>query len=138
MQDLALTPDAARVVVACASPYHHQAFRTADLADDGRYTTSSYPNQELTLTGKLDAPVGFGTGSAVDIWRLDDPLAGEGTLIGSATVAADGHGQLHRPSEEVGLHDRVCRIVKADFVLGDRMPRSAWRAASSLGLGYLM
>ncbi|MER5660047.1 hypothetical protein [Streptomyces mirabilis] len=39
-----LTPDAARVVVACASPYHHQAFRTADLADDGRHTTSSYPD----------------------------------------------------------------------------------------------
>lgn len=190
LQDLALTPDAARVVVACASPYYHQAFRTADLADDGRYTTSHYPdavaiapdgtiaagvdgasspdvhlftqgsstafktwdfpppspyatttlasgglawapdasrvfavtkdsgsssltlqvlnhpqvattvtvqapassprNQDLTLTGKLEAPVGFGTGSTVDIWRLDDPLAGEGTLIGSATVAADG------------------------------------------------
>ncbi|MHA5049715.1 YncE family protein [Streptomyces sp. SD15] len=190
LQDLALTPDAARVVVACASPYYHQSFRTADLADDGRYTTSHYPNavaiapdgtiaagidgayspdvhlftqgdstafktwdfpasspyttntlqsaglawapdasrifavtkdssgssltlqvlnhpqvattvtvqapassprnQDLTLTGKLDAPVGFGTGSTVDIWRLDDPLAGEGTLIGSATVAADG------------------------------------------------
>ncbi|MCX4699223.1 hypothetical protein [Streptomyces sp. NBC_01373] len=190
LQDLALTPDAARVVVACASPYYHQAFRTADLSDDGRYTTSHYPNsvavapdgtiaagingasspdvylfpqgdstafhtwdfpasspyttntlqsgglawapdgsrifavtedsgssslslqvlnhpqvdttvtvrapassprnQDLTLNGKLVAPVGFGTGSTVDIWRLDDPLAGEGTMIGSATVAADG------------------------------------------------
>ncbi|MFF3575747.1 hypothetical protein [Streptomyces mirabilis] len=49
-----------------------------------------FPVVHLTLTGKLDAPVGFGTGSTVDIWRLDDPLAGEGTLIGSATVAADG------------------------------------------------
>jgi hypothetical protein len=37
-----------------------------------------------------------------------------------------------------GLHDRVCRIVKADFVLGDRMRRSVWRAAFSWGLGYLM
>lgn len=190
LQDLALTPDAARVVVACASPYYHQAFRTTDLADDGRYTTSHYPdavaiapdgtiaagvdgasepdvhlfapgdstayktwdfpapspyatttlqpgglawtpdagrifavtkdsgsssltlqvlnhpqvsttvtvqapassprNQNLTLTGKLEAPVGFSTTSSVDIWRLDDPLAGEGTLIGSAPVAADG------------------------------------------------
>ncbi|MEU9284542.1 hypothetical protein AB0D57_07360 [Streptomyces sp. NPDC048275] len=190
LQDLALTPDAARIVVACSSPYYHQAFRTADLADDGRYTTDSYPNavaiapdgtiaagingasspdvhlftqgnstayktwdfpapspyatntlqsaglawapdggrifavtkdssassltlqvlnhpqvpttvtvqapassprnQDLTLTGKLEAPVGFGTGSTVDIWRIDDPLAGEGTLIGSADVAADG------------------------------------------------
>ncbi|MGW1785947.1 hypothetical protein ACWCQQ_43745 [Streptomyces sp. NPDC002143] len=190
LQDLALTPDATRIVVACASPYYHQAFRTADLSDDGRYTTSHYPNavaiapdgtiaagidgasspdvylfpqgastafktwdfpassayttnalqsaglawtpdasrvfavtkdsssssltlqvlnhpqvdtsvtvqapassprnQDLTLTGKLDAPVGFGAGTTVDIWRLDDPTAGEGTLIGSATVAADG------------------------------------------------
>ncbi|MFE0251358.1 hypothetical protein [Streptomyces sp. NPDC059010] len=190
LQDLALTPDAERVVVACASPYYHQVFRTADLADDGRYATSHYPNavaiapdgtvaagvdganspdvrlfapgastdfhswdfpapspyatttlqsgglawtpdatrlfavtkdsnsstltlqvlnhpqvpttvtvqapassprnQPLTLSGKLDAPVGFGTGGTVDIWRLDDPAAGEGTLIGSAPVAADG------------------------------------------------
>jgi sugar lactone lactonase YvrE len=189
LQDLALTPDGARVVVACASPYYHQAFRTADLADDGRYTTGHYPdavavapdgtiaagidgayspdvylfthgnstafktwdfpaasgaitylrpaglawapdasrvfavtengssssltlrvlnhpqvattvtvqapassprNQNLTLSGKLEAAVGFGAGSTVDIWRLDDPTAGEGTLIGSATVAADG------------------------------------------------
>ncbi|GAA3377192.1 hypothetical protein GCM10020367_51910 [Streptomyces sannanensis] len=190
LQDLALAPDGGRVVVACASPYYHQAFRTADLSDDGRYTTSHYPNavaispdgtiaagvdgahspdvhlftpgdsaafktwdfpasspyttntlqsaglawapddsrvfavtkdsssssltlqvldhpqvattvtvqepassprnHELTLTGKLEAAVGFGAGNTVDIWRLDDPLAGEGTLIGSATVAADG------------------------------------------------
>ncbi|MEU2286628.1 hypothetical protein ABZ614_32665 [Streptomyces sp. NPDC013178] len=190
LQDLALTPDAERVVVACASPYYHQAFRTADLADDGTYTTSHYPdavavapdgtiaagingatspdvylftpgdstafkswdfpaaspytsntlqsgglawspdgsrifavtqdssssslslqvldfpqlattvtvqapassprNQNLTLTGKLEAPVGFGAGTTVDIWRIDDPSAGEGTMIGSANVAADG------------------------------------------------
>ncbi|MFF5476871.1 hypothetical protein ACFY5C_05935 [Streptomyces sp. NPDC012935] len=51
---------------------------------------SSPRNQQLTLTGKLVAPVGFGAGTTVDIWRLDDPMAGEGTLIGSATVAADG------------------------------------------------
>jgi hypothetical protein len=37
-----------------------------------------------------------------------------------------------------GLHDRVRRIVKADFVLGDRMRRSVWRAAFSWGSGYLM
>ncbi|MEV7522304.1 hypothetical protein [Streptomyces sp. NPDC091371] len=192
LQDLAVTPDAERVVVACAAPYYHQAFRTADLADDGRYATSSYPNsvavspdgtiaagidgayspdlhlfaqgdstafkswdfppssdtqykadtlrsaglawapdgsrifavtetgssssvglrvldhpqvatsvtvqapassprnQDLALTGRLKAPVGFAAGSTVDIWRLDDPTAGEGILIGSATVAADG------------------------------------------------
>ncbi|POX51224.1 YncE family protein [Streptomyces sp. Ru72] len=198
LRDLALTPDGARVVVACASPYYHQAFRTADLADDGRYTTGHYPdsvaiapdgtiaagvdgasspdvylftqggstafktwdfpasspyatntlqsaglawapdgsrifavtedsgsssltlqvldfpqvtttvtvqapassprNQDLTLTGRLEAPVGFGAGTTVDIWRLDDPAAGEGTLIGSATVAADGtFGYTDRP-----------------------------------------
>jgi sugar lactone lactonase YvrE len=189
LQDLALTPDAARIVVACASPYYHQAFRTADLSDDGHYTTGAYPdavaiasdgeiaagsdsstapdvylfgqgnstafkswdfpapsgswdtletaglawapdgsrlfavtevgsrsslalkvldppqadttvtvhapassprNQDLTVTGKLESAVGFSPGTTVDVWRLDDPLAGEGTLIGSATVAADG------------------------------------------------
>ncbi|MGP4013041.1 hypothetical protein [Streptomyces sp. 4N124] len=30
------------------------------------------------------APVGFGAGTTVDIWRIDDPIAGEGTMIGSA------------------------------------------------------
>jgi sugar lactone lactonase YvrE len=192
LQDLAVTPDAERVVVACGWPYYHQAFSTTDLSDDGRYATDSYPNsvavspdgtiaagldganspdahlfaqgdgtafkswdfppssdtqykadtlrsaglawapdgsrifavtetgssssvglrvldhpqvatgvtvqapassprnQDLTLTGRLEAPVGFAAGSSVDIWRLDDPTAGEGVLIGSATVAADG------------------------------------------------
>ncbi|MGC9378341.1 YncE family protein [Streptomyces sp. MH13] len=51
---------------------------------------SSPRNQDLTLTGRLEAPVGFGAGNTVDIWRIDDPMAGEGTLIGSASVAADG------------------------------------------------
>ncbi|MGW4559373.1 hypothetical protein ACWEP2_23380 [Streptomyces sp. NPDC004279] len=190
LQDLALTPDAGQVVVACAAAHYHQVLRTADLSDDGIYTTSWSPsavaiapdgtvaagvrgtsgpdvqlftpgnstaftawdfpppsdyatttlesaglawapdgsrifavtedsnsssltlrvlnhpqvattvtvqapassprNQDLTLTGKLKASVGFGAGSTVDIWRLDDPAAGEGTLIGSAPVAADG------------------------------------------------
>ncbi len=51
---------------------------------------SSPRNQDLTLTGQLEAPVGFGAGNTVDVWRIDDPMAGEGTLIGSASVAADG------------------------------------------------
>ncbi|MFE0806777.1 YncE family protein [Streptomyces sp. NPDC058794] len=55
-----------------------------------RAPASSPRNQDLTLTGKLEAPVGFGAGNTVDIWRIDDPMAGEGTLIGSANVAADG------------------------------------------------
>ncbi|WP_336246814.1 hypothetical protein [Streptomyces cupreus] len=190
LQDVALTPDGRQIVVACAAAHYHQVLRTADLADDGIYTTNwsptavavapdstiaagvygpSWPdvqlftqgnstaytawdfpepsdyanttlvsgglawapdgsrifavtetsgsssltlqvlnhpqvattvtvqapassprNQNLTLTGKLEAPVGFGAGSTVDIWRIDGPMAGEGTLIGSATVAADG------------------------------------------------
>ncbi len=55
-----------------------------------RAPASSPRNQDLTLTGKLEAPVGFGAGNTVDIWRIDDPTAGEGMLIGSASVAADG------------------------------------------------
>ncbi|AZM51084.1 hypothetical protein DMB38_30820 [Streptomyces sp. WAC 06738] len=44
LNELALTPDARQVVLACASPYDHQAFRTADLSHDGFYTTDAYPN----------------------------------------------------------------------------------------------
>lgn len=51
---------------------------------------SSPRNQDLTLTGKLEAPIGFAAGTTVEIWRLDDPSAGEGSMIGTANVAADG------------------------------------------------
>ncbi|MFI0982495.1 hypothetical protein ACH4SP_36500 [Streptomyces sp. NPDC021093] len=66
LQDLALTPDGSRVVVACASPYYHQAFRTSDLSDDGRYTTDSYPNSVAVAP---DGTIAAGSSSLdKDVW----------------------------------------------------------------------
>jgi hypothetical protein len=44
MMDIALSPDGTQVLVASGAPYFHQVYRSSDLADDGRYPTSSYPN----------------------------------------------------------------------------------------------
>ncbi|MFF7192793.1 YncE family protein [Streptomyces sp. NPDC008079] len=44
MQDIALSADGKQVLVASGAPYFQQAYRTSDLADDGRYTTEAYPN----------------------------------------------------------------------------------------------
>ncbi|MGW4032775.1 YncE family protein [Streptomyces sp. NPDC004838] len=43
-EDIALSPDGDQVVVASGFPYHLQVYRTSDLAEDGAYTTGSYPN----------------------------------------------------------------------------------------------
>lgn len=44
LRDLALSPDGKQVVVASASPYYHQAYRTSDLTPDVKYASDSYPN----------------------------------------------------------------------------------------------
>ncbi|MGW3110675.1 YncE family protein [Streptomyces sp. NPDC001091] len=43
-QDLAITPDGRRVVVASASPNSHAVYDTADLSEDGTYPSDAYPN----------------------------------------------------------------------------------------------
>ncbi len=42
--DLQVTPDGKDVVVASGAPYYHQVFKTSDLNEDGKYTTTAYPN----------------------------------------------------------------------------------------------
>jgi hypothetical protein len=51
---------------------------------------SSPRNQELTLTGELHSTTSFASGTTVQVSRIDDPSAGEGTFLGTATVAPDG------------------------------------------------
>lgn len=67
LQDLALTPDATRIVVACASPYYHQAFRTADLSDDGRYTTGAYPDA-VAIASDGEIAAGSNSSTAPDVY----------------------------------------------------------------------
>ncbi|GAB1689883.1 YncE family protein [Krasilnikovia sp. M28-CT-15] len=43
LNDLRLTPDAGRVLVACGSPYRHTALSTVDLANAFVYTSVAYP-----------------------------------------------------------------------------------------------
>ncbi|MEU9340434.1 Ig-like domain repeat protein [Streptomyces sp. NPDC048278] len=44
VSDLQVTPDGKDVVVASGAPYYHQVYRTSDLNEDGKYTTTAYPN----------------------------------------------------------------------------------------------
>ncbi|THA76434.1 Ig-like domain repeat protein [Streptomyces sp. A0642] len=44
LSDLALSPDGRQLVVASGYPYHHQAYRTSDLAPDISYPSDAYPN----------------------------------------------------------------------------------------------
>lgn len=44
LTDLAVTPDGKDVIVASGAPYYHQVYALADLAQDGRYGTTNYPN----------------------------------------------------------------------------------------------
>ncbi|MFE9608094.1 Ig-like domain repeat protein [Streptomyces sp. NPDC006012] len=44
LRDLKVTPDGKDVVVASGSPYYHQVFKTADLTEDGKYSSAAYPN----------------------------------------------------------------------------------------------
>ncbi|MFI6289091.1 hypothetical protein ACIBCM_30840 [Streptomyces sp. NPDC051018] len=62
-RDLALSPDGDQVVVASGWPYHHQAYRTSDLAEAGRYPTAHYPNAvdiapDGSVAAGVDAPYG--------------------------------------------------------------------------------
>ncbi|GAA2116902.1 hypothetical protein [Actinomadura alba] len=70
-----MTPDAGRVVVACGSPYYHQAFRTADLSDDGRYTTGTYPNAVAIASDGVIA-AGSDSSTSSDVYLLDPPQLG--------------------------------------------------------------
>ncbi|MFK0282196.1 Ig-like domain repeat protein [Streptomyces sp. NPDC090499] len=44
VSDLQVTPDGKDVVVASGAPYYHQVYKTSDLNEDGKYTTTAYPN----------------------------------------------------------------------------------------------
>ncbi|MFF7597205.1 FG-GAP repeat domain-containing protein [Streptomyces mirabilis] len=107
-----------------------------DITGDGRgdliarqASTGDIYLYKATSSGKLSARV-----------KIFSKWSGYKKIIGVGDLNGDGYGEgsSFGPHREVGLHDRVRRIVKADFVLGERMRRSAWRAASSRGLGYLM
>lgn len=69
-QDLAFTADGENVIVAGASPYHHQVLRTADLADAGRYPAAAYPNAvAVAADGAVAAGVDSSHGSDVFMFR---------------------------------------------------------------------
>ena len=60
LRDLKATPDGKDVVVASGYPYYHQVLKTADLNEDGKYTSTNYPNAvaiapDGTVAGGSDA-----------------------------------------------------------------------------------
>jgi len=44
LQDMTITPDGLRLLVACGYPYFHQAILLSDLSRAAKYDTSNYPN----------------------------------------------------------------------------------------------
>ncbi|ARF73479.1 hypothetical protein B7C62_15320 [Kitasatospora albolonga] len=105
LQDLALTPDGQQIVVASSSPYHHQVFRTSDLAAGKSYPSTAYPNAvEIAPNGTVAAGVDgwydpdvyiFPKGAAKAVRTYDFPNtgmhSGSDTLVPAAlSWAPDG------------------------------------------------
>jgi hypothetical protein len=58
LRDLALGADGSQIVTAGESPFHHQAFRTSDLAPDGIYPSTYHPTAvEIAPDGTIAAGV---------------------------------------------------------------------------------
>ncbi|MFF7979774.1 YncE family protein [Streptomyces sp. NPDC007901] len=86
LRDLQVTPDGKDVVVASGAPYYHQVFKTADLSEDGKYTSTAYPNAvaiapDGTVAGGSDASYDpdvyiFRPGTAEAVRTYDFPNTG--------------------------------------------------------------
>lgn len=70
LQDLVVTPDGKDLIVASGSPYYHQVYSTTDLANDGTYTTSSYPDA-VAVNAKGQVAAGIDGIYSKDIWLYD-------------------------------------------------------------------
>ncbi|GAA2452449.1 hypothetical protein [Streptomyces macrosporus] len=94
---LAWTPDAGRIF-ALTEQYGTENLTLQVLHEPAKTETtmtvqapeSAGRNKDLVLTGRLVSTAPFAAGSTVEVSRLDDPADGEGTVVGSAEVAADG------------------------------------------------
>ncbi|MGY5044361.1 Ig-like domain repeat protein [Streptomyces sp. 900105755] len=96
--DLQVTPDGKDVVVASGAPYYHQVFKTSDLNEDGKYTSTAYPNSvavapDGTVAGGsfawYDPDVYiFHPGSSEAVRTYDFPNTG--TSSGADTLTAGG------------------------------------------------
>ncbi|MFJ5641071.1 Ig-like domain repeat protein [Streptomyces sp. NPDC093223] len=93
--DLQVTPDGKDVVVASGAPYYQQVFKTSDLNEDGKYTSTNYPNAVAVAP---DGTVAGGTDSsyAPDIYIFhpgsseavrDYELGDSGTLLAAGGLA---------------------------------------------------
>ncbi|MFB7495065.1 Ig-like domain repeat protein [Streptomyces sp. NPDC056161] len=98
LRDLKVTPDGKDVVVASGWPYYHQVFKTADLTEDGKYTSTAYPNAvaiapDGTVAGGSDASYDpdvyvFRPGRSEAVRTYDLPSTGNSS--GSDLVAPAG------------------------------------------------
>ncbi|MEV7395379.1 Ig-like domain repeat protein [Streptomyces sp. NPDC091215] len=98
VSDLQVTPDGKDVVVASGAPYYHQVYKTSDLNEDGKYTTTAYPNSvaiapDGTVAAGSSASYDkdiyvFNPGSSEAVRSYDLPNTGGGS--GSDLVAAAG------------------------------------------------
>ncbi|MFJ8488896.1 Ig-like domain repeat protein [Streptomyces sp. NPDC094038] len=98
VSDLQVTPDGKDVVVASGAPYYHQVYRTSDLGEDGKYTTTAYPNSVAIAPDGTVAAGSFAwydpdlyifhPGSSEAVRSYDFPNTGHSS--GADTLAAGG------------------------------------------------
>ncbi|MER7837340.1 Ig-like domain repeat protein [Streptomyces sp. NPDC096040] len=98
VSDLQVTPDGKDVVVASGAPYYHQIYKTSDLNEDGKYTSTAYPNAVAIAPDGTVAAGSFAwydpdvyifhPGSSEAVRSYDFPNTG--TSSGADTLAAGG------------------------------------------------
>ncbi|MEU9452742.1 Ig-like domain repeat protein [Streptomyces sp. NPDC048277] len=154
LRDLQVTPDGKDVVVASGAPYYHQVFKTADLTEDGKYTSTAYPNAvaiapDGTVAGGSDAWYDpdvyiFHPGSSEAVHTYDFPntgsTSGSDELADSALAWAPDASRLFAVSyNSNGVYSlrEFDDPAKAATTLTVNAPASATRAKQLTVTGKL-
>ena len=83
INDLAVTPDGTRLLVAAGYPYHHQRFLVSDLSPDGTFAASPYPSAVDTSGDVFAAGVDDWDGKPdIRVFRSDGSLLREYSFAG--------------------------------------------------------
>ncbi|MFJ9563362.1 Ig-like domain repeat protein [Streptomyces fuscichromogenes] len=154
VSDLQVTPDGKDVVVASGAPYYHQVYRTSDLAEDGKYTTTAYPNSVAIAPDGTVAAGSFAwydpdvyifhPGSSEAVRSYDFPNTGNSS--GSDTLAPaglawapDGSRLFAVTSNDAGVYSlrEYDGPAKAATTLTVNAPASATRAKKLTVTGKL-
>ncbi|MTE22590.1 hypothetical protein F0L17_26545 [Streptomyces sp. TRM43335] len=95
LQDMALSADGTETILASGAPYHHHAYKVADLSPTTIYNTDTYPNSVAVAP---DGTIAAGTSSAYepDIWLFEPGVSEPYRTIDFPTVPAP-YNSYHTP-----------------------------------------